>query len=104
MDVNQLMEQMLLLNANLLKITGIRVQSKLHPDLPLIKASEDQLKQVFMNLISNAAESMAPTEGGKLTLTTAQQDNRVAIQIADTGTGTGIPEVSIPKIFEPCSC
>ena len=56
--LNQLIEKTLFINANLLKLHSIRVEEKLDPDLPDLTGSEDRLQQVFMNLISNAAEAI----------------------------------------------
>lgn len=100
-DINELIDQTLILNSNLLKINKIRVIENLEHNLPLIKGSEDQMKQVIMNLISNAVESMRQTSKKRLTIKTVSQpeDQSVGIQIQDTG--SGIPKESISKIFEP---
>jgi len=100
-DVNELINQTLLLNSNLLKINGVRVIEELEKNLPLVTGSEDQLKQVFMNLISNAVESMTNTERGRLVIETysRKDDKTVVIKIRDTG--PGIAEKTISKIFEP---
>jgi signal transduction histidine kinase len=100
LSVNQLIEKTLFLNSNLLKIDGVKVQTKLEPDLPDLLGSEDQLQQVFMNLVSNAAEAME-TGGGKLTIETRHLLREDKIKISVTDTGPGIPEEDIPKLFEP---
>jgi len=61
-DVNDLIEQTLILNSNLLKINGIRIIEELEHNLPLVSGSEDQLKQVIMNMLSNAVESMSTSK------------------------------------------
>ncbi len=58
------------MNSNLLKIDGVKVETDLDPDLPDMVGSEDQLQQVFMNLVSNAAEAMEATGGGRLRIET----------------------------------
>lgn len=100
-DINELIDQTLILNSNLLKINKIRVIEALEHNLPLIKGSEDQMKQVIMNLISNAVESMRQTSKKRLTIKTFSRpkDQSVGVQIQDTG--SGIPKESISKIFEP---
>ena len=101
LDVNELLDQTLLLNANLLRIHGVEVIEKMERNIPLVTGSEDQLKQVFMNLVSNAVESMSGMPGGKLTLETysSPADKTVTIRFLDTG--PGIPEELKSKIFEP---
>jgi signal transduction histidine kinase len=64
--------------------------------LPQISASKDQLRQVFLNLVSNARDAMP--DGGTLTVTTAADNETVRIEIADTG--VGIKEEHLKKIFE----
>ena len=100
-DLNELIEQTLLLNSNLLKLNRIRVIEELEHNLPLINGSEDQMRQVIMNLISNAVESM--TGGMRKCLTirtfTKEKGKTVGIEIMDTG--IGIPREMMSKIFEP---
>ncbi len=100
-DINELIDQTLLLNSNLLKISKIRVIEELEHNLPLISGSEDQIKQVVMNLISNAAESMSGVTQRRLTIRTfaKPEDKAVGLQVIDTG--PGIPQEMISKIFEP---
>jgi two-component system NtrC family sensor kinase len=64
----------------------------------LIQADPIQMRQVFINLLNNAAEAI---EGeGKITISTRQVDaDYVEIKVADTG--PGIPEESMGKIFTP---
>ena len=100
-DINELIEQTMILNSNLLKIYKIRVIEELEHNLPLITGSEDQIKQVFMNLISNAAESMSGVPRKRLTIRTFAKpaEKSVGFQVVDTG--TGIAQETISKIFEP---
>jgi PAS domain S-box-containing protein len=101
LDLNRLVEKTLILNANLLKIHGIHVDKRLEPKLASVVGSEDQLQQVLMNLVSNAAEAMDHTGNGTLTVETQNgPDGRsVSFQIADTG--VGIPKENLGKLFEP---
>ncbi|MEJ2167930.1 MAG: ATP-binding protein [Desulfobacterales bacterium] len=100
LSVNHLIEKILFLNSNLLKIGGVKVETKLAPDLPDLLGSEDQLQQVFMNLVSNAAEAME-TSGGRLRIETKLLPGEDKLQINFTDTGHGIPEDDFPKLFEP---
>ena len=100
LSVNQLIEKTLFLNSNLLKIDGVKVATKLDPNLPDLLGSEDQLQQVFMNLMSNAAEAMEPN-GGRLTIETRHLLREDKLQINFKDSGPGIPKNDIPKLFEP---
>jgi two-component system NtrC family sensor kinase len=100
-DLNELMDQTLILNSNLLKINRVRLIEDLEHNLPLVGGSEDQIKQVCMNLISNAIESMSGVDKRRLTVKTfsKKKENAIGLEIIDTG--AGIPKDTISKIFEP---
>lgn len=66
-------------------------------ELPMVPCYPQQLNQVFMNLLVNAAHAM--TERGVITVKTWQADNSVFIAITDTG--KGIPPQHVERIFEP---
>lgn len=101
LDINRLIEQTLFINSNLLKISGVKVEKNLDPILPEIVGSEDQLQQVFMNLVSNAAEAMEASGGGKLKITSKLLATEDKIQIDVSDSGPGIAYVNISKLFEP---
>ena len=100
-DVNDLIEQILILNSNLLKINGIRIIEELEHNLPLVSGSEDQLKQVIMNLLSNAIESMATSRTKRLTIKPFSKKDEKAIGLQIKDTGIGIQKGTASKIFEP---
>ena len=100
-NLNRLVEQTLFLNSNLLKIDGVKVDNNLDPDLPDLLGSEDQLQQVFMNLVSNATEAMEGAGGGVLTIESKHLLSEDSLQINFQDTGPGIPEEDISKLFEP---
>ncbi|MCP4021865.1 MAG: PAS domain-containing protein [Desulfobacteraceae bacterium] len=100
-NVNKLITQTLLLNSNLLKINKIKVIEDYGINLPRVTGSEDQIKQVCMNIISNAAESMMATDGGELYVQTRHNaaTNTICMRFKDSG--PGIPRDIVSKIFEP---
>ncbi len=61
-----------------------------------IKADRDKIKQVLLNLLSNAIKYNRP--GGEIFLMTQIEDSDVLISVRDTG--LGIPEASLPHLFE----
>ncbi|MBT3312111.1 MAG: PAS domain-containing protein [Desulfobacterales bacterium] len=101
LNLNMLIEQVLMLNSNLLKINGVKAKTKLQPDLPGFIGSEDQLHQVLMNFISNAVESMSSSEGGDLIIETTYSEKEKYIEIIIEDSGTGIEEENFSKLFEP---
>lgn len=100
-DLNELINQVLILNSNLMKINRVRVVEDLEHNLPLISGSEDQIKQVIMNLLSNAVESMAGSRVRHLTIKTFAKPDDRAVGLVVEDTGPGIPKETISKIFEP---
>jgi signal transduction histidine kinase len=100
-NINQLIDKTLFLNSNLLKICNVNCETQLEPDLPEFYGSEDQLQQVFMNLISNAAESMEDLNGGILKVSTQYASENDHIFIVFTDTGAGVHHENLSKLFEP---
>ena len=100
-DLNRILEKTLFLNANQLKMGGVKVEKRLDPHLPLITGSEDQLQQVLMNLISNAAEAISMNGGGTLNVETGHSlKERVAV-ITVKDEGVGISQENLSRLFEP---
>ncbi|MCD6594324.1 PAS domain S-box protein [bacterium] len=78
------------------KLNNIDIEED-YGELTEINASASELQQVFVNLITNAADSIL--DKGKLTITTLQVRDFVEIRVSDTG--SGIPEKYRAHIFEP---
>ena len=83
--------------------TGLVVEECLSPVLPPTLGDAVLFEQVFMSLISNAAEAL-PASGGVITLTTGTAQDKagtvcVFVEIRDTG--VGILQAGLAKIFVP---
>jgi signal transduction histidine kinase len=76
---------------------GVRVEVASPAGLPLVLADKDQVKQVFFNLIKNAAEAMAP--GGTLRIETRADEEHLSLAFADNG--SGIKPEDLARLFEP---
>lgn len=70
---------------------------KEYSDVPHIKCYPQQLNQVFMNILVNAAQAIE--DMGEITIKTWHEDGSLFIAISDTG--AGIPEEKVAHIFEP---
>jgi signal transduction histidine kinase len=95
-DLNQAMVEVLDSSQRRFEEHKIAVERRLAAGLPAVRASRDQMKQVFLNLLLNAVEAMP--SGGKLKVQTWQENGSARIAIGDTG--CGIPPENLPKIFD----
>ncbi|TCU13111.1 two-component system sensor histidine kinase NtrB [Rhizobium sullae] len=91
----------------------IRITENYDPSLPAVYANRDQLVQVFLNLVKNAAEAVSDRQDGEIMLTTAY---RPGIRLSVAGTrekislplefcvqdnGPGVPSDLLPHLFDP---
>jgi PAS domain S-box-containing protein len=95
-DINVILDEILLLVRKQLHENSIRISTSLEQGLGKVYASKNQLRQVFLNMISNARDAMP--DGGTLTIKTMSRRDNIHIEIIDTG--VGIREEHIDKIFE----
>jgi signal transduction histidine kinase len=96
-DVNQVLCQTLDLVRQLLEGRGVAIEEDYALDLGLLTVDSGQMKQVFLNLITNAFQAMP--QGGTLSLRTARVGNEVTVSVSDTG--QGVPPELRERIFEP---
>ena len=95
-DVHDLLDATLTMLSHKLG-DGIKVVREYDRSLPPIVAYPGELNQVWTNLIDNAIDAMG--EDGTLTVRTRAEDERVAVEIGDTG--PGIPTEIRSRVFEP---
>jgi signal transduction histidine kinase len=76
---------------------NIDVVFDLDPTQPHVTADHFQMDQLFLNLVLNAVQAMPG--GGRLTLRTVREGDRVVAEVHDTG--DGIPEEMVERIFDP---
>jgi signal transduction histidine kinase len=94
-NVNDGLTSTLLLAKHLLKSVTVERQ---FGEIPPIVCSPSQINQVFLNLITNAAQAMENAKG-TITLTTRSEGEGVVVDMLDNG--RGIPPAVLPKIFDP---
>jgi signal transduction histidine kinase len=81
------------------RFRGVRIEMDLDSGLPIIEADPFQLRQVFSNLMNNAADAMPG--GGTLTLRTRQGPWSGLITAEVQDTGEGISKENMKKLFTP---
>jgi PAS domain S-box-containing protein len=103
-NLNEMLESTLTVARNELKYVA-NVETDFDPGLPNIECYRDDLNQVFLNLLINAAHAIKDVVGdasagkGTITVSTQRTNDNVIIKISDTG--TGIPQAIRDRIFEP---
>ncbi len=104
-DLNELVKGVLLLVNHLTRTSSVEIVLALTEDLPWVTLDPNQIKQVFLNLVHNALQAMP--NGGKLTVTTGQEEHengghrQTWATLAVRDTGEGIPSENLEKLFEP---
>jgi PAS domain S-box-containing protein len=96
-NVNQILQQTLNVIRYHLEKSRIVIEENYATDLAFVSLDEGQIKQVFLNLISNAAQAMP--EGGTLHLQTAQIDHEATVSFTDSGAGISVEDRD--RIFDP---
>jgi two-component system nitrogen regulation sensor histidine kinase GlnL len=92
---------------------GIKIVEQYDPSLPFVYANHDQLIQIFLNLVKNAAEALQSEQEPQITLRTAFRPgirmslpgttNRMSLplEFSVEDNGPGIPEDLLPHLFDP---
>jgi signal transduction histidine kinase len=100
-DIHGLLDQVWAFISFRLKKWGIAIETHCNPNVPHMLVAPDQLEQVFLNIVLNAAYAME--KGGTLTVTTAWLDDvePPTARISFKDTGVGIAPENMDRLFEP---
>ncbi len=74
-----------------------QIETNFENDLPEIYCNKNELVQVLINLVVNAAHAIKKT--GTITISARSNDDYLSVDVSDTG--CGIPEENIDRIFDP---
>jgi signal transduction histidine kinase len=94
-NLNECLDSVLVIGHNV--IGNKIVIEKQYGDIPMTQCSPSHINQVFLNIVTNAAQAM--DKEGTIYLRTQADDENVYVEIEDTG--KGIPEDVVAKIFDP---
>lgn len=99
-SVQPLLEATLALLRNELMAGKVEVRLEVEPDLPVPVLDANQMQQVFMNLIHNAAQAIASTRRpGNVVVRARRWADGVAVDVIDDG--PGMPESLAAQVFDP---
>ena len=98
LDLNAVVGRTLRMRQYQFSEASVRVESELAGDLPSVMGDARQLQQVCLNLLTNAVQAMSPG-GGVLCVRTYQANDRVRLEVRDTGPGISVDARA--HIFEP---
>jgi signal transduction histidine kinase len=97
LDINTVVTNAVQLRALDLHSGGSTIDLQLESVLPGVRGDNNQLMQVFFNIVSNAIDAMAETGGGTLTIRTQRDRGNVVVLFTDTGPGIREPH----RVFDP---
>ncbi|MED4911475.1 PAS domain S-box protein [Brevibacillus centrosporus] len=95
--VNQIVNDVALLLESQANMSAVEIELSLESELPPIFCDENQLKQVFVNIMKNGIESMK--DGGKMKIASQRRAQHLALSFTDEG--CGIPKEKLDKIGDP---
>lgn len=96
-DVNQIIKDVRKLLSHGMLSSRIRMIGNLADGLPVTMGDANQLKQVFLNVVSNSIQSMP--DGGTIEISSEQSGQTMVVTVRDNG--PGIPKEIMSKMFVP---
>ncbi|MBL8100106.1 MAG: GAF domain-containing protein [Anaerolineales bacterium] len=101
-NITDLSASVLSTMSGLIKDKSIQMKRNIEPDLPPVKADAIRIRQVMINLLSNAAKF---TEEGEITVEVGlfKNNGRNEVKVSVIDTGAGISKADQEKLFQPFS-
>lgn len=96
--LREVVEDVALFTDRFARGSNVDIRLEFAEDIPQVYGDPDQLKQVFLNLISNAIQAMGE-DGGRITVRGHANQDYVVIEVEDSG--PGIPQGIISRVFDP---
>lgn len=96
-DLNAVIGDVFALLEHQFEVGRIKIRRELAASPVMVRGTEHQLQQVFLNLFLNARDAMP--SGGWLSVATRVDDDRVTAEVSDTG--SGIPPEHLARIYDP---
>ena len=99
LDVNQIVREAVRIVRYDRRLKHREIHVDLTDGLPSVEVAFDQMLQVLVNLLLNAADAIEEREDGEVWVKTEARGDRVVISVRDNG--VGIPPENLRKIFDP---
>lgn len=96
-DIHESIDNALKIAANPIRENAVSVQRE-YSNLPPMVCMPSKMNQLFLNIITNASQAMAPN-GGELRIKTHANDSHIAIAFSDQG--IGMSDDTVQKMFDP---
>ncbi len=97
-DIHTLIDRTVTLVENQARFQNIKIVKQFKKDIGMLFVDGDQIQQVFMNIIINAADAMAG-DGGTLTIKTNVKNGMAEVSFTDSG--CGVAKEHLSKLFDP---
>jgi two-component system NtrC family sensor kinase len=98
-DIGQVVRESLKLVENELAMNNIECALKMPAELPSVHVNANRIKQVLINILTNAVKAMP--KGGRLLVEVDLAGDLRYVNVGITDTGVGIPPEVLPRIFDP---
>jgi two-component system sensor histidine kinase HydH len=96
-EIGEMLDSVIILIRNACVTSRIELQEHVQPGLPMLECDPEQMKQVLLNLVTNASQAMP--QGGTVLLEAQRQGTNINIDVNDQG--SGIDEENLDRIFDP---
>ncbi len=98
-DINNEVLKVINITQRRLKGKGISIITRLSPNLPSVPCYPGHIKQILLNLIKNAEESLHSNNKRLIIISTTEEGDFIKLNVGDTG--CGIPEERMKMLFSP---
>jgi signal transduction histidine kinase len=101
LDINEPILEVIALARIEVQRSGVSLQTRLAPDLPLVEGDRVQLQQVMLNLILNALEALSGvSEGSRDLLISSEDGGADGVRVVVQDSGPGLTPESMDRLFE----
>jgi signal transduction histidine kinase len=101
LDINEVIQEALAVVSGQMQTHQVAVQADPDRRLPRIRGEQVQLQQVLVNLITNAIDSMAATDGERVLSIRSEVHHSGGVMVSVEDTGKGLEPGAVDRIFDP---